>query len=86
MAEWSYIFLKSARRYLERLRLSDQERIVTALESLLMGPEQVDIKPLKGRPDWRLRVGDYRVLFLLDSKNKVYIITRIGPRGDIYKN
>ena len=45
----------------------------------------VDIKPLKGRPEWRLRVGKYRVLFIEDRDNLTYIITVISPRGDAYK-
>ncbi|SKB14273.1 Genome sequencing data, contig C225 (fragment) [Planktothrix sp. PCC 11201] len=45
----------------------------------------VDIKPLKGRNDWRLKVGDYRVIFIIDNENKVYFVTKIGLRGDIYK-
>ncbi|VXD24418.1 Genome sequencing data, contig C225 (fragment) [Planktothrix serta PCC 8927] len=45
----------------------------------------VDIKPLKGRNDWCLRVGDYRVIFIIDNENKVYFVTKIGSRGDVYK-
>lgn len=85
LAEWSYLLLKPAERYLDRLSSSDQQRIVNALESLRLDPESSDIKPLKGRSDWRLRVGNYRILFLLDKENKVFIVTRIGPRGDVYK-
>ena len=85
LGEWSYVFLKPAERYLERLNSSDQQRIVNALESLVLAPESSDIKPLKGRDDWRLRVGNYRILFLLDKENQVFIVTRIGPRGDVYK-
>jgi mRNA interferase RelE/StbE len=85
LADWNYVFLKPAERYLQRLRLSDRERIVNALKSLLVEPGLCDIKPLKGRSDWRLRVGDYRVLFLMDNENKVFIVTRIGSRGNIYK-
>jgi mRNA-degrading endonuclease RelE of RelBE toxin-antitoxin system len=42
----------------------------------------VDIKPLKGRNDWRLRVRDYRVrvIFIIDNENKVYFVTKIVSR------
>ncbi|NJK69289.1 MAG: type II toxin-antitoxin system RelE/ParE family toxin [Microcoleus sp. SU_5_3] len=49
--------------------------------ALLADRTLVDIKPLKGRNDWRLRVGDYRVIFIIDNENKVYFVTKIGPRG-----
>ncbi|WP_079680447.1 type II toxin-antitoxin system RelE family toxin [Planktothrix sp. PCC 11201] len=52
---------------------------------LLADRTLVDIKPLKGRNDWRLKVGDYRVIFIIDNENKVYFVTKIGLRGDIYK-
>lgn len=85
MTDWSYVVLKPAERYLERLRVVDQERIINALEVLLIEPERVDLKPLKGQEGWRLRVGDYRVLMQIDRKNKLFVVTRIGPRGDVYK-
>ena len=85
MAEWRYIVLKPALRYLERLRPDDQERIINALEVLLIEPERADLKPLKGFSSWRLRVGDYRVLLQVDREVKLFIVTRIGPRGDVYK-
>lgn len=85
MTDWSYRVLKSAERYLERLRIVDQERIINALETLLIEPQRADFKPLKGREGWRLRVGDYRVLMQVDRKNKLFIVTQIGSRGDVYK-
>jgi len=63
----------------------DQERIVSALDALVTDSITLDIKPLKGRPELRLRVGNYRVLFRVDRDKLLYIVTRIGPRGDIYK-
>jgi mRNA interferase RelE/StbE len=63
----------------------DQIRIVEALDTLVTQPETLDIKLLKGRPESRLRVGKYRVLFIADLENRTYIVTTIGPRGDVYK-
>jgi mRNA interferase RelE/StbE len=70
---------------LKRLSTENQERIIRALKLLLADRALVDIKPLKGRNDWRLRVGDYRVIFIIDNENQVYFVTKIGPRGDVYK-
>ncbi|CCH94507.1 Genome sequencing data, contig C225 (fragment) [Microcystis aeruginosa PCC 9432] len=85
MSEWRFLILKPAQRYLKRLSKTDQERIIKGLKSLLTNPENADIKPLKGRPELRLRIGDYRCLFFIDQENRIYIITQIGTRGDIYK-
>lgn len=70
---------------MKRLSTENQERIIRALKLLLADRALVDIKPLKGRNDWRLRVGDYRVIFIIDNENQVYFVTKIGPRGDVYK-
>ena len=80
-----YILLKAAERYLERMQLDDQVRIVKALDALVTDSTGIDIKPLKGRPELRLRVGKYRVVFLEDRDNQVYVVTQIGSRGDVYK-
>ncbi len=85
MSEWRYTVQKSAARYLKRLIQQDRERIIDALDALVADPKNADIKPLKGRAGLRLRVGDYRVLMLVDRKEKLFTITAIGPRGDIYK-
>ncbi|MEB3193404.1 MAG: type II toxin-antitoxin system RelE/ParE family toxin [Snowella sp.] len=44
-----------------------------------------DIKPLKGRLEWRLRVGDFRILYQEDQENQIYIVTKIKSRGDVYR-
>lgn len=80
-----YILLKSAQRYLLRMQLDDQVRIVKALDALVTDSTGLDIKPLKGRLEFRLRVGKYRILFVEDTDNQVYVVTQIGSRGDVYK-
>ena len=43
-----------------------------------------NVKRLKGRDGYRLRVGDWRVIFTLDNGELVLIVVEIGPRGDVY--
>jgi len=85
LADWQYIVLKPAQKYLERMQPDDQLRIVEALDALLTEPDTLDIKTLKGRPELRLRVGKYRVLFIENRDAQTYVITIIGSRGDVYK-
>jgi len=79
------IILKKPEKYLEKLPLNDQQRIIKALKLLTIAPNLCDIKPLKGRSEWRLRVGDYRVLYVEDITNNTYVVTAIKSRGDVYK-
>ncbi len=80
-----YILLKAAERYLSRMQPDDQVRIVKALDTLVIDFTGLDIKQLKGRPELRLRVGKYRILFVEDRENQVYVVTAINSRGDVYK-
>ena len=80
-----YILLRQAERYLQRRQTNDKIRIISALDSLISDASSLDIKSLKGRPEFRLRVGKYRILFREDQENQVYVITNIGSRGDVYK-
>ena len=80
-----YILLKAAERYLLRMQPDDQVRIVKALDTLVSDYRGLDIKQLKGRAELRLRVGKYRILFVEDRENQVYVVTAINSRGDVYK-
>lgn len=67
------------------MQRNQQVRIINALDTLLTEPETLDMKPLKGRREQRLRVGKYRVLFIEEPATQTYVVTAIGSRGDIYK-
>jgi mRNA interferase RelE/StbE len=67
------------------MSVEEQQRVLTALDELVLGSGLLDVKPLKGRPELRLRIGKYRVLFIEDRNKQVYVVTTIAPRGDVYK-
>lgn len=85
MSDWDVILLRPARHYLERLPRQEQERILDALEKLRSNPRHATVKPLKGRPEWRISVGGRRILFRIDEESRLFVVTLIGPRGDVYK-
>jgi len=82
---WNLIILKKPEKYLQKLSLPEQKRIIQSLKLLIQDKTLVDIKPLKGRSEWRLRVGDFRILYREDRENKTYVVTKIKSRGDVYK-
>lgn len=85
MAEWRLVLLRPARNYLERLPPRDRDSILDAPEAFLENPSTAAVKKLKGRREWSLRVGSRRVLLIPDRLNRVFVVTLIGPRGDVYK-
>lgn len=71
----------TAAKSLRRLSRPDRERILAAIERLPAG----DVKTLTGRPgEYRLRVGDWRILFELGDGD-VIIVYRVAPRGSAYR-
>jgi mRNA interferase RelE/StbE len=69
---------------LEQLDPQVKQRVLTAIGRLVSDPRSADLRKLKGRPESRLRVGDWRVILELDVDDRVVIIERILPRGRAY--
>ena len=68
-------------KYLKKLDKTNQLRIIKAINELPFG----DVKRLQGdNPNYRLRIGDYRVVFSKDEEKWIILIIEIGPRGDVY--
>jgi mRNA interferase RelE/StbE len=76
----------SARKELEALSDDLLARIVQRLDSLREAPRPPGCKKLKGHQDhWRIRVGDWRVVYLIDDAAKLVSVTRIAHRREVYK-
>lgn len=75
----------SAEKELDGLPERTAERIIKRLLDLEKNPRPSDCKKLKGVQAYRLRVGEYRVVFQIDDKAKEIIIESIGHRKDIYR-
>jgi mRNA interferase RelE/StbE len=75
--------MKPARKFIERQPRRQQERLLRAIYKL---PHEGDIKPLAGHENvYRLRVGDYRVIFSIHDEVLTVEVMTIGNRGDVYK-
>ena len=85
-SNYKLIYHKSAVKFIAKIDKNSQERIATGLKGLLTIPPDGDIKSLKGQTDlYRLRIGDFRIIFNINHQEKVVYIEAIGNRGDIYK-
>jgi mRNA interferase RelE/StbE len=81
---YGIIFSDRALKQLKKLEKNVQESIISALERIRIRP-QVHVTKLVGDPGYRLRVGDYRVIFDIDEGNLVILVIKIGHRKKIYK-
>lgn len=81
----SIVFEKSAKKFIAKQSPEQQKRLLKAISGL---PDVGDIKKLKGyKALYRLRVGDYRVLYSVNSSGELVVVTvqDIDNRGQVYK-
>ncbi len=72
-------YSKQALKFLNKLDKISKSRIIKAIEELPLG----DVKKLKGYSYYRLRVGDFRVIF--DRDFNILSVIKIDNRGEVYK-
>ncbi|MBI1902396.1 MAG: type II toxin-antitoxin system RelE/ParE family toxin [Planctomycetia bacterium] len=88
MSSTSYrIELKpSADRALRRLPSKVQQRLVAAIDGLAKVPRPPGALKLVGESlTWRIRVGDYRIVYDIYDDRLIVLVVRIGHRKDVYK-
>ena len=80
-------YKRRARNFLARLPTRNKSAIVDKLHELSQNPENgsLDVYPLKGREGFRLRVGQYRIIYTKQEHQLIIEIVEIRPRGDVYK-
>ena len=76
-------FEKAAQKFLDKQDKNQRLRLYKAIYKL---PDGQDIKKLKGQNLYKLRVGNYRVLYTIDNGIRLINIENISNRGQVYKN
>jgi mRNA interferase RelE/StbE len=62
-------------------------RIAKAIEGLQTNPKPTAVKALQGNDSiFRIRVGDYRILYTIEDRARVVLVIRIGHRREIYRD
>jgi mRNA interferase RelE/StbE len=82
---YSIQFEKRAVRELQKLQKSDQRRLVKAIDALSTDPRPHGSKKLRNTAAYRIRVGDYRVIYELEDGLLTIFIIKLGNRRDVYK-
>lgn len=74
-----------AEKQLAKIPSPDFNRIIKAIQELAINPRPHGYKKLTGRPGYRIRIGNYRVTYLIEDKILKIFIIEIGNRKDIYR-
>lgn len=84
---YTLIIKQQARKKLQSLSRPERFRLAEKIELLGANPDnaELDIKKLEGEPYYRMRVGNWRVIFDRQDAVQVIAIEKIKPRGDAYK-
>lgn len=85
MARYRVLLKRSAAKELAALESADRERIVESIQSLADNPRQPGAQKLSGQDRYRLRRGDYRILYEIHDREVVVIVVKIGNRRDVYR-
>ena len=76
---------RKAQKQLGRIQEQHGERIISDAFALEDNPRPSGSRKLHGREEWRIRVGDYRVIYRIDDAAQEVLVLDIGHRRDIYR-
>ena len=86
MARYKIEISQSAERQLKKLRREDLLRVVKAMLALGDDPHPKGSRKLTGYDDvFRIRAGQYRILYSVSGRKLIIIILKIGQRKDVYR-
>jgi mRNA interferase RelE/StbE len=87
MAQYNVAFKPSADKALRKLPESVQRRIAAAAKELGDNPRPPGCAKLKGEDDlWRIRVGDYRVVYTIEDDKLLVLVVRVAHRKEVYRS
>ena len=77
---------RKAQRNLDRLPRDDFNAVLEAVRNLVSTPRPKGVEKIKSAGLWRIRQGDYRIVYSIDDGRKMVTILRIGHRREIYRS
>ena len=87
MKGFTLIYSDSVKKYIKRIPGDRQVKIIRKLDLLAIDPKLLDIIKMGGRENtYRVRMGDYRAIFVVDFENKLIKIEKLDTRSGIEKN
>ncbi|MBW4079609.1 MAG: type II toxin-antitoxin system RelE/ParE family toxin [Acidobacteria bacterium] len=85
MSTYEIEFRPAALRELRKMDRSTQPRVRGAIALLAQDPRPPASRQLRGRDGYRLRVGDYRIIYTIDDGVLLIVVVTIGHRREVYQ-
>ena len=85
MASYSVLIKASAEKELERLPEKSRRRIAKRIQALAEQPRPAGCEKLTGEDLYRIRQGDYRVVYSIEDAVLTILVIRIGNRREVYR-
>ena len=86
MASYRLLIKASAAKELEAVPKRDRKRLAARIGGLASNPRPPGAERLSGDEKYRIRQGDYRILYLIEAANSTVTIVKIGHRREVYRN
>jgi len=77
---------RQVQKVLDKLPRSDFQAVIETIKGLAQTPRPRGIEKVKSSGLWRIRQGDYRIIYAIDDKERVVIVVRVGHRKEIYRS
>ena len=85
MARYRVIVRKSVAKDLRGIACPDVKRILSAIQGLANDPRPSGAKKLSGQDRYRLRQGNYRILYSIEDDRLVVCVVRVGNRREVHR-
>lgn len=86
MAGYSIFLKESVRKDLESIPKNDLQRILSRISTLADDPRPVGCEKLSGQEKYRLRQGDYRIVYSIQDTELTVWVVKVGHRRKVYRN
>ncbi|MDC7239172.1 MAG: type II toxin-antitoxin system RelE/ParE family toxin [Spirochaetales bacterium] len=77
--------LRRAQKQLTKIPANDYKKVKQAIIDLAQDPRPAGSKKLKGRQGWRIRQGDFRVIYEIQDDKLIILVLDVGNRKDVYR-
>jgi len=77
---------RRVQRALDKLPKTDFEAVVKGIKELAQTPRPRGIEKVKTTGLWRIRQGDYRIIYAIDDNQQLVTVVRIGHRREVYRS